>query len=199
MTNTQVLLTRKDDGLPLVVDELVGVSTLKVVDELDEVAVAVLAMVLGAQLRQLTLALDVVGADLALHQFSHEKIIPQRHLRCTRNVGTVVGDVQRRRVIDMQRRRVSICSGTLPKFSPKPSPDIMLEQNTASSFIARAVATSSASIVDCTVSPCSLTLKMVGASVSVTMYNGVNLSWPPCRTQSDSPTPEQLGCVLLLV
>ena len=74
VTNTQVLLTHKDDGLPLVVDELVGVSSLKVVDELDEVAVAVLPMVLGAQeVRQLTLASDVVDADLALHQFLHEQ------------------------------------------------------------------------------------------------------------------------------
>ena len=77
MTNTQVLLTHKDYGLPLVVDELVGVSSLKVVDELDEVAVMVLAMVLGAQeVCQLTLALDVVDADLALHQYLHEKLIP---------------------------------------------------------------------------------------------------------------------------
>ena len=44
-----MLLTDKDDGLPLVVDELVGVSSLKVVGELDEIAVTVLAMVLGAQ------------------------------------------------------------------------------------------------------------------------------------------------------
>ena len=94
---------------------------------------------------------------------------------------------------------LSICSGTLPKLLPKPSPNIMLEQNAASSFIARAAAASSASIVDFAVSPCSPTLKMVGASVSVTMYDGVNLPWSPCRTQSDSPTPEQLGCVLLLV
>ena len=68
MSDTQVLLTHKDDGLPLVVDELVGISSLKVVDELDEVTVTVLAMVLGAQeLRQLTPALDIVDADLALH------------------------------------------------------------------------------------------------------------------------------------
>ena len=69
MTNTQVLLTHKLDALPLVVDELVGVSSLKVVDELNKIAVTVLAMVLGAQeVRQLTLALDVVDADLALYQ-----------------------------------------------------------------------------------------------------------------------------------
>ena len=48
MTNTQLLLAHKDGGLPLVVDELVGVSSLKVVDERDEVAVKVLEMVLGA-------------------------------------------------------------------------------------------------------------------------------------------------------
>ena len=70
MTNTH-----KHDGLPLVVDERVGVSSLKVVDELDEVAVTVLAMVLGTEeVHQLTLTLDVV--DLAIHQFLHEKIMP---------------------------------------------------------------------------------------------------------------------------
>ena len=103
MNNTQVLLTHKDDGLPLAVDELVGVSSLKVVDELDEVAVTALAMMFGAQVRQLTLTLDVVDADLALYKFLHEKIIPQRDMLYARNVGTVVGDVQRQRVIDMQR------------------------------------------------------------------------------------------------
>ena len=58
MTNTQVLLTHKDNGLPLVVDELVGVSSLKVADELGEVTVTVLAMVLGAQVHQLLLTLE---------------------------------------------------------------------------------------------------------------------------------------------
>ena len=51
MTKTQVLLTHKDDALPLVIHESVDVSILKVVDELDEIAVTVLAMVLGAQVR----------------------------------------------------------------------------------------------------------------------------------------------------
>ena len=87
MTSTQVLLKHKYDGLPLVVDELVGVSSLKVVDELDEVAVTVLAVVLGVQVRQLTVALDVVDADLTLHQFLHEKIIPQRDMEFA-NVGS---------------------------------------------------------------------------------------------------------------
>ena len=103
MSNTQVFLTLKDDELPLVVDELVDVLSLKVVDELDEVVVTMLAMMLGAQVCQLILAADVVDADLALHQFLHEKIIPQHDMLCARNVGTVAGDVQRRRVIDMQR------------------------------------------------------------------------------------------------
>ena len=70
MSNTQVFLTHKDGGLPLVVDELAGVSSLKLVNALDEATVTVLAMVLGAQVCQLILALDVVDADLALlHQF----------------------------------------------------------------------------------------------------------------------------------
>ena len=77
MTNTQVFLTHKGDDLPLVVDELAGVLSLKVVAALDEVALTVLAMVLGAQVCQLILALDVVDADLALlYQLLHEKIIP---------------------------------------------------------------------------------------------------------------------------
>ena len=104
MSNTQVFLAQKDDGLPFVVDALVSVSSLKLVDELDEVAVTVLAMVLGAQVRQLTLALDdVVDADLALHQFLYENIIPQRGMLSARTVDTVAGDVQRRRVVDIQR------------------------------------------------------------------------------------------------
>ena len=115
MTSKQVLLTHKDDGLPLVVNELVGVSSLKVVDELDEVAVTVLAMVLGAQVRQLTLILDVVDADLSLHQFLHEKVTPQRDMLCARNVGTVVGDVQRRRVIDIQRHAAEVLTEAQPQ------------------------------------------------------------------------------------
>ena len=102
-TNTQVFLAQEDDGLPLVGDELVGVSSLKAVDGLDEVVVTVLAMVIVAQVRQLTLALDVVDADLALHQFLHEKIMPQRDILRARNGSTIAGEVQRRRVIDMQR------------------------------------------------------------------------------------------------
>ena len=69
LTNTQVFLTHKGGGLHLVVDKLGGVLSLKVVDELDEVVVTVFAMVLGAHVCQVILALDVVDADLALlHQ-----------------------------------------------------------------------------------------------------------------------------------
>ena len=101
---------QEDDGLPLVVDELVGVSSLKLVDELDEVAVTVLAMVLGSQVCQLVLALGVVDADLALHQFLHKKIIPQRDMLYARTVGTVAGDVQRRRVLDIRRHAAEALS-----------------------------------------------------------------------------------------
>ena len=74
MSNTQVFLTQKYYGLPLVFDELVGILSLKLVDEFDEVAVTVLAKVLGAQVCQLILNLYVVEAELALfHQFLHEK------------------------------------------------------------------------------------------------------------------------------
>ena len=154
MTNTQVLLRRKDDGLPLVVDELVGVSSLKVVDELNEVTVTVLAMVLDAQeVRQLTLVLDVVDADLALHQFLHEKIIPQRDMLCARNVGMVAGDLQHRRVIDMQRHAAEALTEAQLRHR--------VGAEYASSFIARANATSSASIVGYAVSPCGSTFKMI--------------------------------------
>ena len=84
MSNTQVFLAQKDDDLPPVVDALVGVLRLKLVDELNEVAMTALAVMLGAKVCQLILALDVVDADLALlHQFLHEKI-PQRDVLCAR-------------------------------------------------------------------------------------------------------------------
>ena len=42
-------------------------------------------------------------------------------------------------------------------------------------FIVRAAATGSASIVDCAVSPCSPTIKLVGALASITMYDEEDL------------------------
>ena len=117
---------------------------------------------LGAQVRQLTLARDDVDdADLALRQFLHEKIIPSCDMLCARNVG-MVADV------------LSIYNGTLPKLLSKPSSNIMLEQNTASSFIARAAPTSSASFEDGAVSPCSPTLNLIGALANITMYDEVD-------------------------
>ena len=103
MSNMLGFLVQGDDGIPLEDDELVGVLSLKFVDELDEVALTVLAKVLGTQVCQLVLTLDVVDADLALFQLLHEKI-PQRDVLCARTVGAVTGDVQCRRVVvDIQR------------------------------------------------------------------------------------------------
>ena len=75
----------------------------------------------------------------------------------------------------------SMYSGTLPKLSSKPCSHIMLEQDTTF-FIVRAAATSSACIVDCAVSPCSPTLKLIGALTSITMNYDVDLplsGWLP--------------------
>ena len=65
-------------------------------------------------------------------------------------------------------------SGTLPKLLSKLSSNIMLEQNTAF-FIVKASATSSTSIVDCAVSTYSVTLKLIGALASITMYDDADL------------------------
>ena len=54
-------------------------------------------------------------------------------------------------------------TGTLAKRVPNPSSFIILEQNTVS-FIVKAAATSSASMVDCAVSPCNPPLKLTGPS-----------------------------------
>ena len=51
--------------------------------------------------------------------------------------------------------------GTLSKGVPNPSAFMMLEKN-VTSFIANAVVTSSACMVDCAVSPCNLNLKLTG-------------------------------------
>ena len=79
-------------------------SRLELVDKLGEVMVTVLAKILRAQGYQLILVLDVVDADLALlHQFLHEKNTSAR-CTCARTIGgPVVGDMQRRRDVDIQR------------------------------------------------------------------------------------------------
>ena len=103
MSNTQVFLAQEDDGLPPEDGELDDVLSLKLVDELDQVALMVLAKVLGAQVCQLILGLDVEDADLALlHQLLHEKI-PQRDTFCARTTGAVASHVQRRRAVEVQR------------------------------------------------------------------------------------------------
>ena len=60
-----------------------------------------LIKILGAHVPQPILGRDVEDADLALlHQFLHEKIL-QRDVLSARTVGAVVGDVQRRRVVNV--------------------------------------------------------------------------------------------------
>ena len=153
MINTQVFFSQRDDDLLLVIDELF------------EVAVMVLAKVLGVHACQLILALDVVDADLALfHQFLREKISQRDVL--ARTVGAVTGDVQRRRVVDILRHADEAPSNL--------SCNVLLDQGTASSIL-RAVATSSDFIVDCAVSPCSSTLKLIGALACITMHDNVDL------------------------
>ena len=143
-------------------DELVGILSLNLVDELDDVAVTVLAKVLGAQVRQLILGLNKVDADLALlHQLLPEEV-PHRNVLCARAVGAVAGDV------------LSMYSGALPNLSSKPSSNIVLKQNTAS-FILRAATTSSTSIVDCAVNPYSPILNLFRALASIAMYDEVDL------------------------
>ena len=94
---------QEDDGLPLEDDELVGVLSLKLVDEFDEVAVTMLAKVLGYNVRQLILRLDIVDANLViLHQLLHKEI-SQRDVLCARTVDAVAGDMQCRRAADVQR------------------------------------------------------------------------------------------------
>ena len=66
MSNTQVFLAQSDDGIPLEGDGRVGSLNLKLLDELVEITVTVIAKELGAQIFQLILALDVVDAGLAL-------------------------------------------------------------------------------------------------------------------------------------
>ena len=105
-------------------DELLGVLSLYLVDKFDKVAVTVLAEVLGAQVRQLILGLDVGGSDLALlHQLLHENV-PQRDVLCAKTVGAVADDGRRHVLL--------IYSGTLAKLSSEPSANFMLEQNTTS-------------------------------------------------------------------
>ena len=69
-------------------------------------------------------------------------------------------------------------SGTLSKRVLNPSSFIMLKKHTAS-FIASAAATSSASIVNYAVSPCSPTLKLTGVFVTPEHSLRSAISSPP--------------------
>ena len=66
-------------------------------------------------------------------------------------------------------------NGTLLNPFLKPSSTIMLEQDTASVMVGTA-STSSASIVDCAVRLWGPTLKLMGSSTSIMIYEDVNLS-----------------------
>ena len=69
-------LSAGNDGLPLKYDELVGVLSHQLDDELHEATGMVLAKVLDTQVYQLILDLDVVDTDLdLLHQLFHEKYL----------------------------------------------------------------------------------------------------------------------------
>ena len=71
---------------------------------------------LGAQVCQLILALDVVDADFALlHDFLYEKI-SQQDMLCARTVGMVASDVQCRHVVDIQRHAAEAASLKPPCF-----------------------------------------------------------------------------------
>ena len=162
MRNTQIFLT-EEDGLPLEDNELLGVVSLYLVDKLDNVAVTVLAEVLGAQVRQPILGLDVRGADLAvLHQLLHENV-PQRDVLCAKTVGAVADDIQRRRVIGLQRHAGKALVGAQHQLHVGAEHHLLQ------------CPTSSASIVDCAVSPCSPIVKLIGALACITMHDDVDL------------------------
>lgn len=78
----------------------------------------------------------------------------------------ISGDMQRLRVVDLQQYVV--------KYMPNPSSLIMFEQNTTS-FIVSAAPTSSASIVDCAVSPRSPTLQLTEAFERKSKYEHVDM------------------------
>ena len=100
MRKTHVLLAQEDGGLPLESCEFIGVLSLKLVGKLDEVTMVALPKVIGAQVRQRILDLDVVDADIAL--LHHEKV-SKCDVLCARTVGVVTGDVERRLVGDVHR------------------------------------------------------------------------------------------------
>ena len=159
MKITQVLLPQEDD-------ELVGVSSLKLVDELDEDAVAVLAKMLGVQVRQLILGLYVVDTDFALlHHLLHEKV-PQRDVLCARTVGAVA-----------RRTAPTCCRCTAARFpSSRQSPAPMLcWSRTLSSSLSELPPRALPPSWTVRSARCSPTLKLIGALAGITMYDDVDL------------------------
>ena len=132
---------------------------------------------LSAQIIQLILGLDVVNADLALLlQLVHKKVF-QRDVLYTRNVGAVAGDMQRRRVVNVQRHAAEALV------------EVQLQHHSGaehSLFQCQSCRTSVSSIVYCSVSPCSPTLKLIGALTSITMYEVVDLPLLGLLPQSTS-------------
>ena len=99
--NTQVLLPHEDDCLPLEDDEPVCRLSHKLVDELDEDTVTMLAKVLGGQVCHLILALDVADADFFLFCQLLQESVPQHDRLCARTVVKAAGDEQHGRLIDV--------------------------------------------------------------------------------------------------
>ena len=150
--NTHVFVAQEDDGLPLESCEFIGVLSLKLVGKLDEVTMMALTKVIGAQVRQRILDLDVVDADLAL--LHHEKV-SQCNVLCARTVGVVAGDVERRLVVNVHRH------------AAKALIEAQLQHHVG--------AENHLLHVDCAVSPCSPTLKLIGGLASIMMYDDVDL------------------------
>lgn len=135
----------------------------------EEVTVRVLAGVLDTKVSKLILCLHTVGGNSALrHQLLDEKV-PQIHVLDSRAVGPTPGDFQSRCISDIKRYAVEARAESQLLHHA-----IMFKLSTAS-FIASAVATSSAFIIDCAVSPCNSTLKLTGAFERKTRYEDIGL------------------------
>lgn len=83
---------------------------------------------------------------------------------------------------------LSMCSDTLSSFISNPISVIIFEQNTAS-FIDRATATVTTSIVDMTVRLCVPDLEVIGAFATIVMYDDIDLPLLRLFTQMESQIP----------
>ena len=156
MRSPEVFPRQENYGFPLVDDDLVSVLSLQLIEELDKLAVSVLAKVLDAHVRQLILVLERENADISLlHRLLCENIL-QRDVLCVITEGVAAGDVQRRCIVDVEWHAAKALIKT------------QLQRHTPF-LIVRAAATSSASIMDCAVSPYTLTLKLIGELAGITI------------------------------